>query len=93
MLSAYFDDIFIYRDTYAELYVALKVLLIASAPAKIKFSIEKSKFFTTNVKVLGYAFDTSSVHLTMDKLKANGIMNTKKPSSLYECLGLVADSL
>jgi hypothetical protein len=83
-MSAYFDDIFVFRDTFQELYVALKVLLMAATEAKIKFSSEKSKFFTTNVKVLGYSFDTSNVQLTMDKLKASGIMNTKKPSSLYE---------
>ncbi len=58
MISAYFDDIFVFRDTYQELHVALKVLLIAATEAKIKFSSEKSKFFTTNVKVLGYSFDT-----------------------------------
>jgi hypothetical protein len=57
---------------------------MAATEAKIKFSSEKSKFFTTNVKVLGYSFDTSNVQLTMDKVKASGIMNTKKPSSLYE---------
>ncbi|MFN9898835.1 MAG: reverse transcriptase domain-containing protein, partial [bacterium] len=56
MMSAYFDDIFVFRDTYQELYVALKVLLMAAAEANIKFSSEKSKFFTTNVKVLGYSF-------------------------------------
>ncbi len=44
MMSAYFDDIFVFRDTYQELYVALKVLLMAATEAKIKFSSEKSKF-------------------------------------------------
>ncbi|MEI7489024.1 MAG: reverse transcriptase domain-containing protein, partial [Chryseobacterium sp.] len=84
MLIAYFDDIFLYRDTYEELYVAMKVLLKASAFAKIKYSSEKSKFFTTNIKVLGYNFDTMAEQLTMDKVKASGILNIKKPSSLYE---------
>jgi hypothetical protein len=84
MMSAYLNEKFVFWDTFQELYVALKVLLMAATEAKIKFSSEKSKFFTTNVKVLGYSFDTSNVQLTMDKVKASGIMNTKKPSSLYE---------
>jgi hypothetical protein len=33
MLAAYFDDIFLFRDTYQELYVALKVLLTLSPAA------------------------------------------------------------
>jgi hypothetical protein len=52
--------------------------------AKIKFSIEKSTFLTTKVKILGYEFDTKDAILTMDKLKASAIANLKKPSSLYE---------
>jgi hypothetical protein len=32
-MSAYFDDIFVFRDTFQELYVALKVLLMAATEA------------------------------------------------------------
>ena len=44
----------------------------------------KSSFFTENIKVLGYSFNTTETILTMDKLKASAILNMKKPSSLYE---------
>jgi dUTPase len=80
----YFDDFNVYSDTYDALLVCLKAVLIAARIAKIKFSIEKCSFFTTKLKILGYAFDTDKVELTMDKLKSSAIMNMKKPSSLYE---------
>ena len=83
-LRSYFDDKFIFADTYESLYVCFKMVLMAARKAKIKYSIEKSSFFTTKLKILGYSFDTKDVHLTMDKLKASGFLNTKKPSSLYE---------
>jgi len=71
-------------NTYEQLHVATKIFLMASTEAKIKFIAEKTKFFTMQIKVLGYALDTSQDILTMDKLKASGFLNTKKPSSLYE---------
>ena len=83
-LRSYFDDMFIFADNYDQLFACFKMVLIAARNAKIKFSIEKSSFFTTNLKVLGYSFNTKSVHLSMDKMKASAIINTKKPSSLYE---------
>ncbi len=84
MIISYFDDCFIYADTYEQLFVYLKICLMAAREAKIKFSIEKTTFFTTKIKVLGYEFDTKDALLTMDKLKSSAIMNMKKPSSLYE---------
>jgi dUTPase len=84
MLCTYFNNIYLYSNTYEELYVALKVLLIAATEAKIKFDCKNSKFFTTNVTLMGYELNTSKVQLTMDKLKSSGILNTKKPSSLNE---------
>ncbi len=83
-LRSYFDDKFIFADNYESLYVCFKMVLMAARKAKIKYSIEKSSFFTTKLKILGYSFDTKDEHLTMDKLKASGFLNTKKPSSLYE---------
>jgi len=48
------------------------MVLIASRAAKIKFSIEKSSFFTTNIKVLGYSFDTIvSIKSNQSKSKTN----------------------
>ena len=84
MLVSYFDDCFIFADTYEQLHVFLKICLMAAREAKIKFSIEKTTFFTTKIKVLGYEFDTKDALLTMDKLKSSAITNMKKPSSLYE---------
>jgi hypothetical protein len=84
MLCAYFNDIYLFRNSYEELYVALKVLLIAATEAKIKFDCRKSKFFTTNVTLMGYELNISKVQLTMDKVKSSGILNTQKPSSLNE---------
>ncbi|RPH76228.1 MAG: hypothetical protein EHM77_09445, partial [Planctomycetaceae bacterium] len=83
-LRSYFDDKFVFADNYVTLYACLKMVLLAARAAKIKYSIEKSSFFTTKIKILGYSFDTKDVYLTMDKLKASGFLNTKKPASLYE---------
>jgi hypothetical protein len=84
MIQTYFDDTFVYADTYEQLFAVLKLVLLVSRSARIKFSIEKSSFFTQNLKVLGYAFNTKEVTLMMDNLKASSITNMKKPSSLYE---------
>jgi hypothetical protein len=84
MIISYFDDCFVYADTYEQLYVCFKLCLMAAREAKIKFSIEKTTFFTTKLKVLGYAFDTKDATLTMDRLKSSAISNMKKPSSLFE---------
>jgi hypothetical protein len=83
-IASYFDDFFLYADTYPELFAFLKLTLIAARRAKIKFSIEKSSFFTHDIKVLGYAYNTKDVILTMDKLKASAFENMKKPASLFE---------
>jgi len=83
-IKNYFDDFFIYADNYEILYACLKLVLIASRRAKIKFSIEKTVFFTTTFKILGYHFDTMNTSLTMDRLKCSALVNMKKPSSLYE---------
>jgi hypothetical protein len=84
MIISYFDDCFVYADTYEQLYVCFKLCLMAAREAKIKFSIEKTTFFTTKLKVLGYSFDTKDATLTMDRLKSSAISNMKKPSSLFE---------
>ena len=84
MMKSYFDDCFVYADTYEQLFIAFKLVLVAARKAKIKFSIEKSTFFCTELKVLGYSFDTENAVLHMDQLKSSAIQNMKKPSSLYE---------
>ena len=84
IIISYFDDCFIFADNYDKLLVALKLVLMVAREAKVKFSIEKSSFFTENIKILGYSFNTRETILTMDKLKASAILNMKKPSSLYE---------
>ena len=83
-IISYFDDCFVFADTYEQLYVCFKLCLMAAREAKIKFSMEKTSFFTTKIKVLGYAFDTKDATLTMDRLKSSAIANMKKPSSLFE---------
>ena len=84
MIITYFDDGWIYADTYEELLTRWKAVLLACRAAKIKFSAEKCTFMTKNIKILGYSFNTEDVILTMDKLKSSAIMNMKKPSSLFE---------
>ena len=84
MVISYFDDCFVYADTYEQLLICFKLCLMAAREAKIKFSMEKTTFFTTKIKVLGYTFDTKEAALTMDKLKSSAILNMKRPSSLYE---------
>ena len=84
IVISYFDDCFVFADTYDQLMVAFKLCLMAAREAKIKFSVEKTTFFTTKIKVLGYAFDTKDALLTMDRLKGSAIANMKKPSSLFE---------
>ena len=60
-IISYFDDFFVYSDSYEALLVIFKLVLQAAKLASIKFSIEKSAFLTTNIKVLGYSFDTKFV--------------------------------
>jgi dUTPase len=84
IVISYFDDCFVFADTYEQLLVCFKLCLMAARQAKIKFSIEKTTFFTTKIKVLGYSFDTKDALLTMDRLKSSAISNMKKPSSLFE---------
>jgi hypothetical protein len=83
-LISYFDDCFIHAFTYEQLYVCFKLFLMIARDAKIKFSIEKTKCFTKDVKVLGYAFNTEDSILKIDEFKASDIFNMKKPASLYE---------
>ena len=54
IIKTYFDDTFIFADNYNILYVVIKLVLIVSWSAKIKFSIEKCTFFTQKIKILGY---------------------------------------
>ncbi len=84
ILVNFFDDVFVIGDTYEQTIANFKLCLMIARLAKIKFSVEKSSFLTTKVKVLGYEFDTKDVVLTMDRLKASAIQNLKKPSSLFE---------
>jgi len=46
-IISYFDDFFIYANSYEQLAVCFKVVLEAARNASIKFSIEKTSFFTT----------------------------------------------
>ena len=70
--------------TMGQTLANFKLCLMIARDAKIKFSVEKSSFLTTKVKILGYEFDTKDVILTIDKLKASAIQNLKKTSSLFE---------
>ena len=63
-VKTYFDDTFIFTDNYDILFVVLKLVLIVSRSAKIKFSIKT--FFTQKIKILGHFFDTK------DTILANG---------------------
>jgi hypothetical protein len=78
-LGYYFDDFFCFAPDYDTLLVCFKAVLLAARIAGIKFSIEKSSFFTTKIKILGYSFDTKDVILMMDQLKASAFANMKKP--------------
>ena len=84
IIKTYFNDTFIFADNYDILFVVLKLVLIVSQSAKIKFSIGKCTFFTQKIKILGHFFDTKDTILAMDKLKASAIINMKKTASLYE---------
>ena len=78
------DDAFIFAYDIDSLLVCLKLVLMVARDAKIKFSIEKSIFVTTQFQIAGYAFDTKQASLTMDKIKSSALLNMKKPTSLYE---------
>ena len=84
IIISYFDDVFVFADDYEQLAAVFKLVLIVCRVAKIRFSIEKSSFFTHKIKILGYSFNTKETILQMDKLKASAILNMKKPASLYE---------
>ena len=77
IIKTYFDDTFIFADNYDILFVVLKLVLIVSRSAKIKFSIKKCTFFTQKIKILGYFFDTKDTILATENLKL-------PPASLYE---------
>ena len=51
ILANYFDDCFVIGDDYEQALAGLKLVLMIARDAKIKFSIEKSSFLTTKVKV------------------------------------------
>ena len=67
-IKYYFDDFIVFADNYDQLLVCFKLVLLAARHAKIKFSIEKSTFFATKIKILGYSFDTKEIIFTMDKI-------------------------
>jgi dUTPase len=81
---SYFDDFDIFHEDLHTLLICFKLVMEASRKAKIKFSIEKSTFLATTIKILGYTFDTKRTELKMDPLKSSGFINMRKPSSLYE---------
>jgi hypothetical protein len=79
---SYFDDFFVYADDYEKAILALKIILQASRLANIKFSAEKTTFLTKKFKVLGYHYNTETLHLTMNKSKASAFENMKKTIQL-----------
>jgi hypothetical protein len=42
IVISYFDDCFVFADTYKQLFVCFKICLMAAREAKIKFSVEKN---------------------------------------------------
>jgi Reverse transcriptase (RNA-dependent DNA polymerase) len=77
ILCNYFDDNYIIGEDPKTLLACARLCLLIARDARIKYSIEKSAFVTTKVKILGYEFDTMDAILTMDKLKASAIQNLK----------------
>lgn len=84
IIATYFESVFVFAADYETLFVSFKLVLFVLRAARVKFSIKKSKFFTQNISVLGYAFNTKDAVLTMDKVKASAILNMKKPTSVQE---------
>ncbi|MEG1725637.1 MAG: reverse transcriptase domain-containing protein, partial [Anaerovoracaceae bacterium] len=52
IIDNYFDDVHIFADNEEQLLAVTKLCLLVARKAKIKFSVEKSSFLTTKIKIL-----------------------------------------
>ena len=89
-LQSYFDDSYLYSDTFEQHIPRLEAVLFAFQKAGLKLNPAKSQFFTTKFNILGYEMDTFNQSIFMDKCKISTIQGWRRPGSLYELQSRIA---
>ena len=79
----YQDDSWIFSDTPELHLLHVKVVLMAYKMHDIKLSPKKCTFFPDELTILGVSFTPGKAELSLDKLKAQSILDWEKPDSLY----------
>ena len=79
----YQDDSWIFSDTPELHLLHIKVVLMAYNMHNIKLSPKKCTFFPDELTILGVSFTPGKAELSLDKLKAQSILDWEKPDSLY----------
>jgi RNase H-like domain found in reverse transcriptase/Reverse transcriptase (RNA-dependent DNA polymerase)/Integrase zinc binding domain len=79
----YQDDSWIFSDTPEQHLLHLKMVLQAYIMHDIRISPQKSTFFPDTFKILGVSFSPLEAELTLDKIKAQSILDWEKPESLF----------
>jgi len=78
----YLDDILVYLKTYDDYVRDIRKVLQALVDAKMKIKPEKTEFYKTKVKFLGYI--VSREGLKMDQKKIEAVTSWPKPGTVKE---------
>ena len=79
----YQDDSWIFSDDDESHLIHLKAVLKAYLLHGIKLSPKKSSFFPETFKILGVSLSPETAELSLDRVKAQSILDWEKPDSLY----------
>ena len=89
-LQSYFDDSYLFSETFEQHIPRLEAVLFAFQKAGLKLNPAKSQFFTSKFTILGYEMDTFDLSIFMDKCKVSTILEWRRPNSLYELQSRIA---
>ncbi len=79
----YQDDSWVFSEDEEIHLLHLKVVLKAYLLHQIKLSPKKSTFFPETFKILGVSLSPKTAELSLDRVKAQSILDWEKPDSLY----------
>ena len=79
----YQDDSWVFSDDEESHLIHLKAVLKAYLLHGIKLSPKKSSFFPESFKILGVSLSPQTAELSLDRVKAQSILDWEKPDSLY----------